>query len=89
MLNGESSSWQPVRSDVPQGSVLGPTLLLIYINDIDNVVDVTGSILDKFADDTKWARVVESDEDRRTFQLGLERLGYFFARVSNLLCNVP
>ena len=74
MLNGASSSWQPVRSGVPQGSVLGPTLFLIYINDIDTAVDVTGSILEKFADDTKWAMVVESDEDRRTFQLGLDRL---------------
>ena len=54
--------------------MLGPTLFLIYINDIDTAVNVVGSVLEKFADDTKWAMVVESDEERRTFQEGLDRL---------------
>ena len=54
--------------------MLGPTLFLIFINDIDSAVNVTVSVLEKFADDTKWAMVVECDEDRVIFQEGLDKL---------------
>ena len=58
-LNGRESDWIDVLSRVPQGSVLGPVLFVIYINDIDSYV--SSKIL-KFADDTKIVDVVSSPE---------------------------
>ena len=49
VINGSQSDWCGVSSGVPQGSVLGSVLFLIYINDIDSAVD---TLIKKFADDT-------------------------------------
>ena len=71
VVNGEVSSWRKVSSGVPQGSVLGPLLFLIFINDIDTSL---GSRICKFADDTKLYRVVDSVSDSVLLQSDLDKL---------------
>ena len=62
VVDGEVSSWKLVLSGVPQGSVLGPILFLVYINDLEEWV--TGNIL-KFADDTKLFRKTKENGDKQ------------------------
>ena len=73
VVNGESSGWADVKSGVPQGSLLGPVLFKIYINDIDLVADLITLLL-KFADDTKLAQRIRSEEDRQRLQRALDAL---------------
>ena len=55
VLNGKSSSWTNVKAGVPQGSILGPLLFLIYINDL---ADGLSSNTKLFADDTSLFSVI-------------------------------
>lgn len=70
-VNGKFSNEAPVTSGIPQGSVLGPTLFTLFINDLPDEVESTVYL---FADDTKIFGLANNKKDTTTIQDDLNRL---------------
>ena len=66
MIDGIPSKWLPITSGVPQGSILGPLLFVIFMNDLPSVV--TSGVPYLFADDTKCCKAILSPSDSSLLQ---------------------
>ena len=71
VVDGEHSDWTNVRSGVPQGTVLGPLLFLLYINDLPHGISSTVRL---FADDCVMYHTIKTDSDAQTLQHDLDTL---------------
>ena len=70
-VDGECSSWARVNSGIQQGSVLGPTLFVIFINDMPNAIKNSCVF---FADDAKLYRTIQTKEDASSLQEDIDGL---------------
>lgn len=72
ILRNGASNWNNVTSGVPQGSILGPVLFLLFVNDIPDMI--SSSIAKMFADDTKVYNQIETKADCDALQCDLNAL---------------
>ena len=91
VVNGVSSDWTEVISGIPQGSVLGPLLFIIYVNDLVKIIGDESSIY-LYADDTKLYRHIRCDHDRLLLQQNLndivEWMNKFLLKLNVDKCKV-
>ena len=71
VLNGCKSGWQKVLSGVPQGSILGPLLFTIYVNDLPQ--SISSSVF-MFADNTRLIHPIHTTNDHNHLQSDLNYL---------------
>ena len=88
VIEGVTSGWGVGVSGVPQGSVLGPVLFIVFIDDIDE--GIRSTVL-KFANDTKLVVRVGSEEDRERLRQNLieclsgQRIGRCYSTLTSAL----
>ena len=72
-VNGKYSEWKEMTSGIPQGSVIGPLLFVIFINDLPAFVDSKSDIF-LFADDAKMYKFISSVQDAEELNVCCEQL---------------
>ena len=70
-IDGELSDWVYVKSGIPQGSVLGPILFVVFINDMPRVINNCCKL---FADDAKIYSAIHSEDDTVSLQNDINSL---------------
>ena len=70
-MKGMYSDWSNVTSGVPQGSVLGPVMFVIFIYDLPEILE---SWCTMYADDTKVSSTVQTESERQTMQADIDKL---------------
>ena len=73
VIDGKASEWLKVTSGVPQGSIIGLLLFLVFINDMPDVISdfITLAL---FADDAKCLRLIRSTEDCLALQSDIDKM---------------
>ena len=85
VVDGVASNWSHVTSGVPQGSILGPLLFVLFINDLPDTIP-TDIHVALYADDTKAYNSVKSEDDAQHLQQALSSLDNWSTR-NNLKFN--
>jgi ribonucleases P/MRP protein subunit RPP40 len=87
VIGNEKSEKSPVESGVPQGTILGPPLFTVHIDDID-LEALVAELVVKFADDTKGAKEIRSEEDSKQLQTIFDNL-YAWLKKWDMEFNIP